>query len=99
MNGEIASEVIAFKENNRILGLITLNIEKNFGTIGLIAVDKKFRGEKIGLLLENAVMYFKKKGLQELYVATQMNNIPACGFYENFGFKKNNITYIYHFWL
>lgn len=62
MNGEIASEVIAFKENNRILGLITLNIEKNFGTIGLIAVDKKFRGEKIGLLLlENAVMYFKKR--------------------------------------
>lgn len=100
LNGEIACDVFAFEENNRILGLITLNIEKFFGTIGLIAVDKKFQGKKIGSsLLESAVMYFKKKSLQELQVTTQMNNISACGFYENFGFKKSNITYIYHFWL
>lgn len=97
---EISWEVLVVKENNEILGFITLNIDGDKGSIGLIAVATHARGKGIGrALVTDANRLFAEKGLKSSTVVTQRQNLGACRLYESCGYRINNIDHVYHFWL
>ena len=100
LNGEIADEVLVYKENNKELGFITLKKDGGNGEIGLLAVDSNHREKHIATKLMNAL--FAKAiqmGLRSISVATQEENVPAMKFYAKLGFKIEEIENIFHFWL
>lgn len=100
LSGEIAKEVLVYKNKNKEVGFITLGGKNGRCNIGLIATDPLFRGKGIGKALmhvafEKAVQW----GYKEMDVQTQKANVGACKFYERCGFELESIVNIYHFWL
>lgn len=100
VKGEIAKKVYVYKKNEDIVGFITLEEKNNQLWVGLLSVDREYRGQSIGTyLMQRCVEEAKKNGYNTLWVATQANNKGACAFYEKNGFKLQNEQFIYHFWL
>lgn len=100
LKGEIAIDVIVYVDKNIEKGLVTLEFKSGYGSIGLIAVDKKYRGHGVGKQLVNkALAKFKNLGIKIVKVATQTDNIVACKFYEKLGFVEESVQNVYHFWL
>ncbi len=100
LNGEIAKDVIVYLDNESEKGLVTLEVKDNYGSIGLLAVDKKYRGRSIGRQLINAALIkFKAYGINKVKVTTQKKNMGACKFYEKIGFVEESVQNVYHFWL
>lgn len=96
---EIAKDVLVYKVDNSEAGMITIEIKKNTCTIGLLAVDERFRGKGIGtMLIQAACMRARELGYNELSVSTQKENKSACSFYEKMGFNKDKEIFIYHIW-
>jgi len=92
------SEIIAYYLNKELVGFVTLDF-KSEAKIGLIAVDENKRSNNIGTklikYLENRAY---KKNLKNLSVVTQGKNLAACNFYENYGFKLDTTSFVYHIW-
>lgn len=85
VNGEAADSVLVWEEKDKILGYITLQKK---GHIPLLGVSENARGKGIAKkLLSAALAKFKKWGLKEVAVDTQMGNIPALRAYQGSGFK------------
>lgn len=100
IHGSMADHIYVYKIKNKIKGFITVKINNKVGEIGLIGVDEKERGAKIGSkLMTFAKSFFSSKGVDEINVVTQKENIIACKFYEKNGFKIKKIQNVYHFWL
>jgi dTDP-4-amino-4,6-dideoxy-D-galactose acyltransferase len=96
----LSNEVLIYKENQDILGFVTLVLHNNTGKIGLIAVDENQRGKAIGKkLIGAALLYFKENKVNQVEVVTQKANNIACKFYESCGFKIKSIVNIYHLWI
>lgn len=97
---EIADAVYTAYVDDKLAGFVSAKFDKRFAKIGLIAVDQNSRGNKIGSSL---ISHLKKisfeKGIENLFVDTQHNNIDACRFYEKNGFSQNKLVNIYHFWI
>jgi dTDP-4-amino-4,6-dideoxy-D-galactose acyltransferase len=97
---EIADNVFIIKENNAIVGMVTLKYGEENGTIGLMAVSESAQGKGYGKKLIKSCMYdLHKRGISKIEVPTQANNIAACRFYEKCGFTNQSVSNIYHFWL
>jgi dTDP-4-amino-4,6-dideoxy-D-galactose acyltransferase len=97
---KIADEVLVYFENEKELGLITLGIKEDTGSIGLLAVDEEERGKSIGRkLVQSALVYFRKKKANIVEVVTQNDNKGASGFYKSMGFEVKSIVNIYHLWI
>lgn len=100
VSGEIADEVLVIRQNNQIAGMVTLSNKNGVGDIGLIAVDKKFRGRKFGQqLVWDAQRWFIQHSCHTSRVVTQGDNLSACRLYEKCGYQKTKIEFYYHFWL
>lgn len=100
LSKEIADKVFVAQRNYKIIGFVTLKIKDDKGEVGLIAVSKQTQGLKIGSkLIDACVLYLQEKSIYEIVVSTQLANTQACRFYVSYGFKKELITNIYHFWL
>ena len=100
VKGIAADKVLVIREKNKIVGMITLSSKNGRGDIRLIAVDNKYRKKKLGTNLINAALkYFIKKRYTKAQVVTQKSNIPACHFYEKYGFREEAVDNFYHFWL
>lgn len=100
VNHKIAKEVFVYKINNKIAGMITLSEKNKRGDIGIIAVNKNYRKQKIASkLIDAAETYFFACNYSEIQVVTQRNNMPACTLYEKVGFTIDKIEYVYHVWL
>lgn len=96
----MADCIYVYKEEEKICGFVTLKLNMDDVTIGLIATDYACRGKKVGTALINAAKrYTWTKNRKELKVATQVTNIPACSFYEKNDFSVVSDTDIYHIWL
>lgn len=95
---------IAFKnliviKNNEIGGIITLGVKESNADIGLVAVDKKYRGQSIAYdLIRYADTEAFARGFSKIQVVTQLQNEKACHLYEKCDFRIESITNIYHFW-
>jgi ribosomal protein S18 acetylase RimI-like enzyme len=97
---QIADNVFVVKENNVIGGMVTLKVDNEKGHIGLIAVSPDSQGKGYGKALINACEnQLIDKGISELDVPTQGDNIQACKFYEKCGFQIKETINIYHFWI
>lgn len=98
---KIAFDVIVYAGcDNHVKGFISLESKGANGSIGLLAVDKNFRGKSIGkTLVKEACVRFNKQGYKKVMVTTQRKNITACHFYENLGFSLVKTENVYHFWL
>ncbi len=97
---ELAQKVIIQKINDKIVGLLTLNIRNNRANIDILAVDTDFRGQHIGKnLVEKSFLEASLLGQKEIQVITQKANENACAFYQKMGFSIEKIENIYHFWI
>lgn len=98
LNGDIATDVIGYIDNQKTLGILTYQKDGSDATIGILAVDSCARGKGIGTRLMNAFLASLEPGTK-VHVATQQRNECACHFYEKYGFRIEKISKIYHIWL
>ena len=85
------------KTNQEPLGFITLKYSNIEPKIGLIAVKKKFQGQKAGkALIQFAENYLIQKEYKSLQVITEGRNIKAQQFYIKYGFNITNIECWYY---
>ena len=99
ISGEIASKVYIYVDNQQILGFITLQIIDDIVKIGLIAVDPKSQGQRIGSnLIAMAENYSRSINLNKIQVPTQQRNEHAVKFYMKNNFRCIDKIYVYHFW-
>lgn len=97
---EIAEEVLVIREGARVVGMITLGNKNGRGDIGLLAVDRNYRGKQYGeKLVRAAQRWFIKNRYKFGQVVTQGMNIPACNLYKKCGYSVEKREYFYHFWL
>ena len=75
--------------NNAIAGFIAASTAwNNCAQIDDLAVARDHRRAGIGrLLMDEAGRWAKQRGLFTLRLETQTNNVPACRFYEGYGFE------------
>lgn len=100
LTGELADNVLVYKDEKKILGFITYKISNRTGRIGLIAVSKASQGRSIGTkLMQSALWEMKKKNVKTIEVVTQNANKSACAFYKKNGYDIYKKEYIFHFWL
>lgn len=98
LNGTIATDVLVYRDDSTIYGLLTYKQEKDIVEIGLIDVDYPMSGKGIGSILMQSLFSRMPHGTR-VEVATQKRNIAACRYYEKNGFKIRQITNIYHIWI
>jgi dTDP-4-amino-4,6-dideoxy-D-galactose acyltransferase len=96
---EISFKTLVALKGNDIVGITTLDDEKNHANIGLVAVDESCRGRGIGRdLIHCADTIAFDSGFKKLKVVTQLQNKGACKLYEKCGFHIESITNVYHYW-
>lgn len=96
---KIADETFIILINNKIAGFITVKIIKQICKIGLIAVNKKYRGLGFGKkLMSNVEKWALDNYCDTIEVETQLDNNVAYQFYKSIGFKESKREYIYHIW-
>lgn len=99
LSNEFADEVLLYKQENVILGIVTYKVFDNFATIGLLAINPESQGKGIGSkLVESVENKLSAKGIKELRIPTQLQNIPACHFYTKLGYSINEKLIIKHYW-
>lgn len=83
----------------KVLGFLSVKIEKNIGIIGMMAVDDNHQRLGIGRsLLNYLLIYLKKNNVELLKVSTQLKNTGAVSFYNKYSFEESSCVYIYHLW-
>ncbi len=75
--------------NNELAGQIGVHRWwNNYALVDDFAVAPKFRRRGIGrALMDRAIEWAKEKGLPGMFLETQDINVPACLFYENYGYQ------------
>jgi dTDP-4-amino-4,6-dideoxy-D-galactose acyltransferase len=84
-------------EAGNIAGFVTLKINADNATIGLIAVSRQFSRQGVGHSLLTAVNnYCVENNLAYINVATQISNVSAINFYLNSGYKISSTFYWFY---
>ena len=91
---------IQLSEKNDIKGFILFKIDCHSAVLELVKVNEQYRGEgvcsKLIREIENYVIY---RGVGDIHVGTQINNIAAINLYHKLGYKEISRTSVYHWWL
>jgi dTDP-4-amino-4,6-dideoxy-D-galactose acyltransferase len=96
---EIALKTFVSIEKSNITGLITLGGNDHFAKIGLLAVDEKYRGRKIGFdLVKKADSETCILGFKTISVVSQFQNPAAIRLYKKCNFEIESIMNVYHLW-
>lgn len=96
---EIASEVLVYIVDDNEIGFVTIKKVENLAIIGLIAVESLFASKNIGTSLMLAVEnWCINNDINEIEVATQLDNLKACNFYKKNGYSTKQINYVYHYY-
>ena len=101
LDGTAARRVLVWRDGaGTEQGLLTLGEKNNRADIGLLAVDARVRGQRVGqALVAAAAGQASEWGYGQLQVVTQRDNEAACRFYEKCGFELECEEHIYHWWL
>ena len=100
LSKELADEVFILSHHKTPVGFVSVKKENNKGEIGLIAVDAKHRGRKLGnALMNKAQQWFHINDITDSYVVTQEINDSACRLYQKNHYNLLSKVYFYHFWL
>lgn len=90
--------VISERDGN-VAGYILFSIDEDCSVIELIAVEERYKGQKVGksliLKMESFIM---DQGIMKIKVGTQVNNVIAAQFYDAMGFKYVSCGSVYHLW-
>jgi len=96
---ENADFIFVSNDQEHPTGFITLVHKQSYAQIGLIAVDRIFRGNGLGQkLIQKAIFTAFCGKFEEIKVTTQMQNSSACKLYEHCGFEVERSTHVYHYW-
>ena len=95
---EIADDVLVYKTEDEIAGFVTIGQKNGRADIGIIAVDKGYRGRSIGKTLMKTAENFYFNKLKLIQVVTQRDNFPAIKLYTSCGYKLEKTEYFYHLW-
>jgi len=99
VNRTFADSVLVSRNQGEISGLVTVVDQSGTGSIGLLGVGQKFRGQGIGRALVGAALtWFLTHGCSKASVVTQARNHAACRLYESAGFSPKRTDHFYHFW-
>jgi ribosomal-protein-alanine N-acetyltransferase len=95
---ELYSETFLVAEKNGVVvGYVIARQVDGKGHVIAIAVEPKHRCQGIGKALMEAIMrIFESVGVREVFLEVRVSNIPAIKFYENLGFKKEEILPAYY---
>lgn len=94
-----ADDVLLYKNNQEIAGLLTYKTTDDSAIVGLIAVSNEYQGKGIGgILLKHLETILYQKGITSLTIPTQFENKQACNFYSKQGYSIFENTFIKHFW-
>jgi len=96
---EIADDVLVYKTGGKIAGFVTIGQKNGRADIGIIAVDKDYRGKGIGKTLMKTAENFYFNKLKLIQVVTQGDNLPAIKLYEGCGYKIEKVEFLYHLWI
>lgn len=95
---EHADEVLVWWLDDEPVGLYTIKVAGDCGTLDLFAVDEGQRGKGIGAaLLRAGLLWMQERGLSRASVTTQLSN-PVCKLYRGFGYSLAETEDIYHLW-
>jgi len=91
--------LVAEKDGNPA-GYCTCDLrEGGIGSIGLIAVDPRWRRASLGkALVETALTFFRSSGMRSATVVTQGRNIASQRLYQRSGFVTKSMQLWYHRW-
>ena len=96
----MATEVFCYMIDNTPRGLVTLDRKEEKGVIGLVAIHEDCQNRGIGsAMMRHVVHYARQNQCDNLSVATQLNNLPACKLYEKSGFGMESVTDVWHWWM
>lgn len=100
--GEIAADVLVWRDDTRLAGLVTVGTPNAEGTvaIGLVAVHAEYRRRGVGRQLMRAVdAWAATRGAAAVAVVTQGGNHAACGLYAGCGYALESEESVFHLWL
>ena len=99
LNKSFADKVLYIKNDKEIIGFVTIKLNADDASIGLIAISNKHQGKGLGnVLLKSAENFCINNGRYYLKIPTQKKNIQACKFYHKNGYTIDEQLYITHFW-
>jgi dTDP-4-amino-4,6-dideoxy-D-galactose acyltransferase len=99
LHQENHKRVLAFVEEDKITGFVSISEKLGVLNIGLIAVDEHARGKGIGNKLINWVCkYAQDNKFKKVSVVTQAANLEAMNFYHKNFFTVVSRTFMYHVW-
>ena len=99
LNGEMASAVLVYEIEGKIVGFGTAQVLGEEGRAPLFAVDREYEGKGISFALMKALeSYMAEKGCQYVLTSTQDTNKKAMKIYERYGLEALQPVYVYHFW-
>lgn len=85
------------EENGVVVGYVIARHVDGRGHVIAIAVEPRHRCRGIGRALMEATMrIFEATGVKEVYLEVRVSNVGAIKFYENLGFKKEEILPAYY---
>lgn len=90
---------VVSEREGQVAGYILFSIDEDNSIIELIAVDEKYRGQRVGKsLIQTMEAFVIEKKIKEIKVGTQVDNISAVKFYLKMGFTYVRCRSVYHLW-
>lgn len=94
-----AAQVFVIENSDAPIGFITVHVDDNVASIGLVAVDDDLRRRGAGEDLVNAaVNWAYSQGVPEMTVVTQGRNIQAQRVFQKCGFRTRSLEVWMHRW-
>jgi ribosomal protein S18 acetylase RimI-like enzyme len=91
--------VLVAEKEGAPAGYCTCDLRDGGGSIGLLAVDPRWRRERFGTaLVQSALDFFRASGAARTTVVTQGHNIASQRLYQRAGFVTSSIQLWYHRW-
>lgn len=92
-------KIITLRIKNEICGFVSCKIKNKIGIIDLIGILPKYQGRGYGKILMNeSIKWFNSKGINEMEVTTEGENISAQRLYQKIGFRIYDTKLVYHKW-
>lgn len=96
---EMSDILLVYKDDDNIVGFLSIDLKKNEPYISLLAVRPKYEGKGIAFALMNSGEHILvNKGYKLINSATQERNRKALAIYRRHGLEIGKPTFTYHFW-
>ena len=95
-----AKNVLVAEDGGEPVGYISCHLPTpKTGQIGLLGVGEKAQGKGVGKgLVDEALRWFTKQGVESVDVVTQGRNVPAQRLYQQCGFSSQRVELWFHKW-